>query len=111
MRPPNGCTKRKGTIFPVKQKFDSKTQVCLTIYNRNAFSKASHLNTFPRRVLSKNSDNDTHLETLKDSNEDFIKVNQIISYTKCKLRHCTPTNNKKMLVRSRIFVINIQSHV
>ena len=60
---------------------------------------------FPRRGLSKNSDDEAHLETLKDSNEDVNKVNQMMSYTECRLSHCALTHGKKTLVRSRIFVV------
>ena len=60
---------------------------------------------FPRRGLSKNSDDEAHLETLKDSNEDVNKVNQMMSYTECRLSHCALTHGKKTLVKSTVFVV------
>ena len=42
-------------------------------------------------------DNDAHMETfLKESNEDVIKVNQKVSYTKCRLSHYTLTKQEKV---------------
>ena len=39
--------------------------------------------------LSKNSDNEAQLETLLNvSSEDVNKVNQMMSYTQCRLSHC-----------------------
>ena len=57
---------KKGNQFPRKQKSDSKT------------------------------DNDVHLETfLKESNEEVIKTNQIMCYTKHRLSHFTLTHSMK----------------
>ena len=66
----------------------------------------------PWRGCSENSDDDAHLETVKDSNEDYIKVNQMMSYIECGLSYCVLTQDKKKLVRIRIFIgINIQPYV
>ena len=73
-----------------KKSLTSKPKTFLTISNRNAFSKATRKLTFLGEFYQNALDNDAHLETfLKDSNKDVIQVSQIISYTKCRLSHCT----------------------
>ena len=101
---------KEGNHFLRKQKSYSKTENIFD--NQNAFSKASHNCTFLGEVYQ-NTLTMMNLETfLKESNEEVIKVNQIMRYTKCRLSHYTLTYNKKRLERNRIFVgINIQSHV
>ena len=99
---------KEGNHFPGKQKSGSKTQNMFG--NLQQSSKASHERTFLGEIYSENY---AHLETfLKESNEDVIKMNQMMSYTKCRLSHCTLMYNKKRLVRSRIFAgIKMQPHV
>ena len=41
---------------------------------------------------------------LKNSNEDVIKVNQMMPYTECRSSHSALMHDKKMFVRSRTLI-------